>query len=270
MTPVSPPKVDKKYDPELSASLVARARELVATPDEVFSAPNMRAVDLAIRLVARGPKACAVSASECHEITEAVIAAYDRGAFPVLAQAALSALADQLEAAAGEVKELSKWAPLYRELLSRLERSDKALAAAGAPMDEMLTDQGAEWVRQELAVRAQQRDENALIAVAAQAELLGMTSLYDKAQRDRDFFRWHAEERGKELREALAKTEEISARYEHAVACTKQHTEQRNSALEGSVLRGVTKLTMKVKRLETVRGHSKKSAKAKIRVKKKS
>jgi len=92
------PSPPKKYNPTLSASLVAKARELAVAPDGAFPFPDMRAIDLAIRLIAPGPKAAAVSASECHEITEAVITAYDRDAFPARARQALIALADQLEA----------------------------------------------------------------------------------------------------------------------------------------------------------------------------
>jgi len=210
MTTVPPPKVDKTYDPEITEHLVTKARLLVAAPDGAFSAPDMRAVDLAIRLVAPGPKACAVSASECHEITEAVIAAYDRDTFPIKAHKIITALIDQLEAADSEARKYNK---IY-ELRSRLERSDATLAAAGAPMDEMLTDQGAEWVRCELAAITLQLD-------AAQTELRNMTSLCGKAQHDRDFFRAQAEERGMELREALLKAEMLRAL-----------TEQNNKVLE--------------------------------------
>lgn len=109
------PPSSKKYDPTLSTCLVARARELTAGTYGEFSFPDMRAVDLAIRLVAPGPKAAAVSASECHEIAEFVIAAYDRDAFPVRARKALITLADQLETLDARSTERD------RELTSQLE-----------------------------------------------------------------------------------------------------------------------------------------------------
>ena len=109
------PSSTRKYDPALSARLVTKARMLTANTDGEFPFPDMRAVDLAIRLVAPGPKAAAVSASECHEITKSVIAAYDRDAFPIRACEALTALADQLEALDARSTERD------RELTSQLE-----------------------------------------------------------------------------------------------------------------------------------------------------
>lgn len=222
---IMPPSKVAKYDPELSASLVTKAKALVATPDRAFSFPDMRAVDLAIRLVAPGPKACGVSASDCHEITKAVIAAYGRDAFPIKACEAITALADQLEAAGVKAKESNKWYDEAHELRSRLKRSDAALAAAGAPMDELLTDQGVEWIRGTLDAIALQLDavqvdrtlplvvqvealrnerdglrKDQLFVTALRGELETVTSLCAKAQRDRDFFRSEAEERGRELR----------------------------------------------------------------------
>lgn len=46
--------------------------------DEDLLLPDPRAVELAHRLVAPGPKACAVSASECHEIAHALLAIHDQ------------------------------------------------------------------------------------------------------------------------------------------------------------------------------------------------
>jgi hypothetical protein len=235
-----------KYDPEITASLVTKARLLIATPDGAFSAPDMRAVDLAIRLVAPGPKACAVSASECHEITEAIIAAYDRGTFPIKAHETITALVDQLEAAGGAARDASKWYDEVHELRSRLKRSDTALAAAGAPMHELLTDEGAEWVRCELDAVALQlnaaqadstlslsaqvktlhdardalRKDRLLVAARRgelETELRSMTSLCAKAQHDRDLFRSQAEERGRELRDAMSGAAQLTASHRRTV-----------------------------------------------------
>jgi hypothetical protein len=255
--------------------LVSQARLLVAdNSDGEFPFPDMRAVDLAIRLVAPGPKACAVSASECHEITKAVIAAYDRDTFPIKARETLINLADQLEAA----------------------------VAAGAPINELLTDQGADEMRSKLDAVALQLDatqaDRTLPLVAQvealrndrdelrkdrlfitgrhrelETELTSVTSLCDKTQRDRDFFRTQAKERGDELREALSKVEELSTRCKRAAAELQTCTEQRDKALENNVPREVTRLTMKVKQLEAARKPSPKKparVKAKAGARKKS
>lgn len=256
MTTVPPPKVVKTYDPEITASLVTKARLLVATPDGAFSAPNMRAVDLAIRLVAPGSKACAVSASECHEITEAVIAAYDRDTFPIKAHKIITVLIDQLEAADSEA---SKYNEIY-ELRSRLERSDATLAAAGAAMDEMRTDQGAEWVQCELQAITLQRDElrkDRLFVTARrgelETELRSMTSLCDKAQHDRDFFRGQAEERGRELRDAMSGAAQLTARHNRTTdelhACRKLRDETLEKCANNEST--IAKLTLRVKQLES-------------------
>jgi hypothetical protein len=196
VTTVPPPKVVKTYDPEITASLVTKARLLVATPDGAFSAPDVRAVDLAIRLVAPGPKACAVSASECQEITKAVIAAYDRSSFPIKAHEAITALVDQLESAGLEVK--------ARELRSQLE-------------------------------------------------LASMISLCDKAQCDRDFFRSQAEERGRELRDAMSGAAQLTARHNRTTdelhACRKLRDEALEKCANNE--HTIVKLTLRVKQLET-------------------
>lgn len=84
---------------------IMKARALIANDaDGEFPFPDMRAVDLAVRLVAAGPKACAVSASECHEITENVLTAYDRDAFPVQARSVIGHLVNCLEAALAEIE----------------------------------------------------------------------------------------------------------------------------------------------------------------------
>lgn len=100
---------DVMYDGEISVRLVAEAKAMT-TPNTYgeFAFPDARAVELARRLVAAGPKACAVSVSECHEITEAVLAAYAPGAFPEQARKILTAMADQLEEAERQISRLSK------------------------------------------------------------------------------------------------------------------------------------------------------------------
>ena len=75
------------------ASLTAEAREGLALIDP-------RACELALRLVAPGPKACAVSASECHEITEYMLAVYGESSPGIVAmQAAAETLIEVVEAA---------------------------------------------------------------------------------------------------------------------------------------------------------------------------
>jgi hypothetical protein len=286
-----------KYDPEITASLVTEARLLVTTPNGAFSAPDLRAVDLAIRLVAPGPKACAVSASECHEIAEAVIAAYDQGAFPIRAHKVITALVDQLEAAGGAAKDASKWYDEVHELRSRLERSDTALAAAGAPMHELLTDEGAEWVRRERAAITLQlnaaqvdctlplsvqvktlcdesdalRKERLLVAARRgelETDLRSMTSLCDKAQHDRDFFRSQAEERGRELRDAMSGAAQLTARHNRTTdelhACRKLRDETLEQCKEHE--RTIAGLTMRVKQRESAgKPNPKKPSRARIR-----
>jgi hypothetical protein len=57
----------------MSVDDLRRAADALAEMD----LPDARACELARRLVAPGPKAHAVSASETHEVTRAVLAAYD-------------------------------------------------------------------------------------------------------------------------------------------------------------------------------------------------
>lgn len=313
MTTVPPPK----YDPEITASLVTKARLLIATPDGAFSAPDMRAVDLAIRLVAPGPKACAVSASECHEITEAIIAAYDRGTFPIKAHETITALVDQLEAADGAARDASKWYDEVHELRSRLKRSDTALAAAGAPMHELLTDEGAEWVRCELDAVALQlnaaqadptlslsaqvktlhderdalRKDRLLVAARRgelETELRSMTSLCAKAQHDRDFFRSQAEERGRELRDAMSGAAQLTASHRrtvdelralhdealvNAVTAARREAEAVELAKscrqqDGRNKRTIARLALRIKQLEAAgKPNPKKPQRAKLRKK---
>lgn len=126
------PPSSKKYDPTLSTHLVARARELTAGTDGEFPLPDMRAVDLAIRLIAPGPKAAAVSASECHEITESVITAYDRDAFPVRAREALITLADQLETLDARSTEPDRELTSQLEIAARAERDEARQVSASS------------------------------------------------------------------------------------------------------------------------------------------
>lgn len=75
------------------ATLTAEAREGLASVDP-------RACELAHRLVAPGPKACGVSASECHEIAEYMLAVYGESSPGIVAtQAAAEALIEVAEAA---------------------------------------------------------------------------------------------------------------------------------------------------------------------------
>jgi len=134
-----------KYDPALSASLIAKTRALIIDPDGEFPFPNLRAVDLAIRLVASGPKAAAVSASECHEITKAVIAAYDRDAFPIKAREGLVTLTDQLEAAGVNAQALIKetarqWAESILKAVSHLDSARYARQAGDVGSTEAAMD----------------------------------------------------------------------------------------------------------------------------------
>jgi hypothetical protein len=95
------------HDRARCSELCREARGLIAdNADGEFPFPDMRSVDLAVRLVAPGPKACAVTASECHEITKVVIDAYDRDGFPVRARKIIDVLVSQLEAANAEVERL--------------------------------------------------------------------------------------------------------------------------------------------------------------------
>ncbi len=63
----------------IDLSALKRARAVMRLDGDDLKNTAERACELAVRLVAAGPKAHAVSASECHEITDAVLHAYDEG-----------------------------------------------------------------------------------------------------------------------------------------------------------------------------------------------
>ncbi len=93
--------------------------------------------------------------------------------------------------------------------------------------------------------------------LSASLELRSMTSLCDNAQRDRDFFRAQAEERGRELRKALLEVEHLSAQRsvmtDELRACSQSFNEALAKALKQCKDNESTiaKLTLKIKRLES-------------------
>lgn len=116
------------------ARLIAEAREIIAdlTSGE-FQFPDERATELAERLVASGSKANAVSASECHEIADAIFSAYANEAAPVRSAAALRAMAGQLEAAGRAIERLTRRVrDQDEELTAHAERGHRQLMASMA------------------------------------------------------------------------------------------------------------------------------------------
>jgi chromosome segregation ATPase len=100
-------------------ALLAEGRTCLESMGESsFSGPDERATELAVRLVKPGPKAAHVSASECHEIAEAVLTAYS-GEWPrcvAWLHERLDTLLDGYERALDEVEakdrritELERW-----------------------------------------------------------------------------------------------------------------------------------------------------------------
>lgn len=117
-----------------------------------------------------------------------------------------------------EAKEANRWSGEARQLRSDVERASAILAQHGAPMDELMVYQGAEWLGRELAAqreRADKAESNLSETHVNLRQVLGAESIAEAF----------------ELITGLqAKVEELSQRYNRAADELQALTEQRDKA----------------------------------------